>query len=1342
MRTIERPNRWKRSFSTFLAFTLIASSLSLSVFSSKAEAASTTALPGGIDASKISLWVNADGDIVADDQGVVSQWADASAHNQFTIAGTPQLENATTNFNPSVAFDGFSYLQGDTEITMEEAYTVAMWNGLTDGPNGQTTKGTVLSSILTNNGSAQYYFWIYGNYLYTGPAPYNTVPAPVDQQYHIWNATEGLYQQNGGNVHTTVDENSTTIIGTPQIGKRNNFESGNNMGNMNGNIAEVIVLNEKANDSERSRINSYLALKYGMTLNNGASNYVDTSNQPVWVADPEYASNIAGIARDDAQGLYQKQSHSIQAENTNAVAQVLIGLNTLTDTNIGNQGTLTDKQYLIWGDNGVADNDVELKFTTPVGTTHKNQTERIWKVQNTGNIGEVNIAIPQAAVPSVPTLFIGSNATDFASATPYSMTELTVAGVDYFVTKATLENGQYFTFAVDDALLASLIITEPGREIVNQSPTEIGGQVQPDSTVTVVIKDKQGNIITTGPATVTGDSWNFVPSTDLTPGEYTIVVTADKNGDTVTREQKLVIVDKTALQNKTDEVKTLVEQEYTAQSWSNLEQALEAAELVLANPSATQAQVDAALAELQQAQDNLVKLGSYDDGLQITQPDTVTSDTYPTIGGLVDVLLPSSVTFTLKNDQGDNVLENIVATVNPTTGEWSWPYTLPTGLPNGTYTIIATATNGQQTATKQHTFLVDSQPSVDKTALQHKAKEADTLVEDTYTAESWSHYQDALWLANRVLIDPDATQGEVDAALAHLTAAQDALIALGKGLSNLTSPAGGSLSPSFQTKIANYTMTVGYPTAAIDFTAIPVEEGAKITTTVNGQAGTLDQIPLRVGENIIIISVLDQNGQSQHYTIKVYRQADSSSPGSGGGGNSGGGSPSPQPKPDTKTKVKIELEIDGEHPLETTTIEIERTKRANGQTADLVAFTEKVANEAAEKAKQIGNHIARIVIPDTKDEVDETTIQVSKASLQILRDNSLSLEIATENGHIAIPASSISDIDRDFYFRLVPVKKESERQLIEQRARAEQVVRETLQTDEVHVVARPMTIETNMPSRPVQVTLPLKGIDVPGSKAGRDALLAQLGVFIEHTDGEKKVVLPELVSTKKDAYGLRFTVDKFSTFTIIQFDQSGTGTHNAYIKGFADGTFGPEKNVTRAQVATMIARILGYTDGQVVETSPFKDVATGHSAAGAIAFVKQQGIMNGDQNGNFHAGANITRAEMATVVANYKQLPVADNVLITFNDTEDHWAQWIIEANRAAGIIQGLEDGRFAPDASLTRAQAVVMINRMFERGPLYGVLAPSFPDVSTSHWAFRDIEEAAKSHTYIIDSENKEQLK
>ncbi len=782
--------------------------------------------------------------------------------------------------------------------------------------------------------------------------------------------------------------------------------------------------------------------------------------------------------------------------------------------------------------------------------------------------------------------------------------------------------------------------------------------------------------------------------------------------------QKITGVNKEPLQSKVDEATGLTETDYTPETWANYQSKLTAAQNVLDNPNATQEEVDQALADLTAAQEALQKITGVNKEPLQSKVDESTGLTE------TDYTPETWANYQSKLTAAQNVLDD------------------PNATQEEVNQALADLTAAQEALQKIIT-------GVNKEPLQSKVDEATGLTETDYTPETWANYQSKLTAAQNVLDDPNATQEEVDQALTDLTAAKNALkpVLITPGLGSLV-PSQGVLSPSFSSEVTDYTMNVDYATSQLSFLATPIIPGASVTTTVNGQLGTLGQIPLQVGENIIVITVADGYGNVRHYTIKVYREAYT------GGGNSGGGgtwtpdpTPSVPPTPsETKTKIQVELEIDGDNPLEKTTVEIERTKHANGDVTDFVNLTPAQALEAVEKAKQIGNSIARIVIPDVNDEVDQVKVEVPKQSLQTLRDNGLSLEISTENGHIAIPHSSMESIDDNFYFRLVPVKKESERQAIEERAKAEQVVRETLKSDDVHVVARPMTIETNMPSRPVQVTLPLKGVNIPTASAERQAFLDQLAVFIEHSDGEKKVVFPEVVTTTKGELGLRFTVEKFSTFTIIQFDKQEVekpevSEHEAYIKGFPNGTFGPDKNVTRAQVAIMMARILGYTEGQTVNKAPFKDVAKNHSAAGAIAFVKEHGVMNGDNNGNFHANANITRAEMAAVVANYKQLSAEEGIAITFKDTKGHWAQWIIEANRAAGIINGLEDGRFAPNAALTRAQAVVMMNRMFERGPLHGVTEPSFPDVKDTHWAFKEIEEAANSHKYFIDEDGKEQL-
>ncbi|MEY9971678.1 hypothetical protein ABH966_002051 [Lysinibacillus sp. RC46] len=1513
---------WKRSLTVMLSLTLVTSSVSLTGLPKKALAADPVN-PGGVSTQPV-LWLKSN-EGVKESAGNLTHWADQSvAPVNFTLdiptgqeERTPKYNVNGVNFNPSVKFDNPSgaahynqsaKLVGDKQITFQSGYAVYKWPeaGTAGALVGSTEIIKYGTQILGGGGSGGNYFAVGtgANSTWRSFGPANRKIFQMANYEMNDDGTKALARINGQ--LTTVGQPTITIkpiTFTPVIGATGPGASGSNFSGLNADVAEVILYDGEIS-ADAAKIETYLAVKYGITLNDGASNYVATNNTVVWDANTKYQQNIAGIGRDNAEDLEQKQSRSI-----NEGTQVAIGVEALTATNLANQGTLTDGQYLIWADNGK-----DLAFTKQIGTTHKNHAERIWKVQNTGSVGEVEIAIPKSALPENTTLRVGSSDTDFALATEHTLTEITLNGAPHYAAKATLANGQYFTFAADapaplsvkveeitanqnqiivsfdkdikltapeatgftvtvgtetitltdadvkvnpadpkqllitlpgtdstgksvkveydgqgkltgtdgvpvnsfeetmtNTAIPSLQITDPTGKVSTKKP-DIKGTVDKDATVKVVIKDKDGNEVpnASGNATVDGSgNWAFTPSIDLVDGDYIIEVeakkgdkiakqtvnmtvdtaapnptvgvtaptetvstgkptftgtatpgatvkiknsdnitltttadehgnwsitpnkdipngiynveyTAELNGHTSGIVSKLLTVDapdKSLLATRVEIVEGLTNEDYTPESWNNLEPVLSAAKAVLDNPNATQADIEAAY--------NALK--AKHDGLEFVDPDKTVDKTnlqkeLTIAAGFSELNYTQdswSAFETAKKDAQD-VFNNPQATQEEVNAAW------------------------EKLVAARHALIdAPTAPTVDKTALQAKVDESANLSAGSYTPESWSNYQKALNDAIAMLTKGSATQTEIDDALQALTAAQNALVKKPtqptSGLGSLT-PSTGALSPNFSSKVTNYTMNVNYATSQLTFTALPSNPDATVTMTVNGQVATNGLVPLQVGANTVVITVQDGTGVKQ-YTITVYRAADSSS-GSGGGGDTWTTAPPTTTEPGTTTtKIQVALEIDGENPLEKTTVEIERTKHAKGEITDFVVLTEANSKEAVEKANRIGNNIVRIVIPDVNDEVDKVTIEIAKQSLQLLHDNGLSLEFATENGLIAIPLSSMDGVNDNFYFRLVPVKKESERKAIEERARVEKVVRKTLQSNNVRVVARPMTIETNMPSRPVQVTLPLKGVNVPVAAAERQAFLDQLAVFIEHSDGEKKVVFPEVVTKAKGELGLRFTVDKFSTFTIIQVEKQAIHHHEAYIKGFPNGTFGPEKNVTRAQVATMIARILGYTDGQAVSKAPFNDIPSNHFAAGAIAFVKERGIMNGDVDGNFRASENITRAQMATVVANYKQLHIEENVAITFNDTKGHWAQWIIEANRNAGIINGRADRSFAPDEHLTRAQAVVMMNRMFERGPLHGVTTPSFPDVKASHWAFNEIEEAAKPHAYFIDEEGQEQI-
>lgn len=462
-------------------------------------------------------------------------------------------------------------------------------------------------------------------------------------------------------------------------------------------------------------------------------------------------------------------------------------------------------------------------------------------------------------------------------------------------------------------------------------------------------------------------------------------------------------------------------------------------------------------------------------------------------------------------------------------------------------------------------------------------------------------------------------------------------------------------------------------------------------------------------------------------------------PGNNTGGNGGGGSSAPVTSalaPTTKQEQLV-VDVNGVNGTNLTKTPITRTTETNGTVKDLVKMTDAIAKESVEKAKQLGSNTARIVIPDPKDAVSETRVEIPKTAVKDLSDGSMKLEISTENAVISIPNQSIAGFDQDLYFRVVPLKKESERKGLEERAKKEQVIQQVAPNTNVRVLARPVEIETNMQSREVTLTLPL-GNSLPTDAAARQQILDNLAVYIEHSDGTKELVQGKLVKLANNSEGMEFTVTKFSTFTLVVVDglKASQKTNQPYIQGFG-ADFRPDAFVTRAQMAAMLARNLpGETATATAAGTTFADVAATHWATSEIQKAQAAGIMNGLSDTAFAPEGSITRAQMATIAYRWLQKQQTNAVTastsapeaISFTDVAaDLWAADAIAYVQSTGLMTGYNDGTFKPDSKLTRAEAVKVLNVLFKRTPLTGVATPSFSDVPATHWAYTDIEAAAQ---------------
>ncbi len=417
---------------------------------------------------------------------------------------------------------------------------------------------------------------------------------------------------------------------------------------------------------------------------------------------------------------------------------------------------------------------------------------------------------------------------------------------------------------------------------------------------------------------------------------------------------------------------------------------------------------------------------------------------------------------------------------------------------------------------------------------------------------------------------------------------------------------------------------------------------------------------------------------------------------------------------------------------------ITRTTDADGKKNDKVTFAPELAKETIKSIIGMGQNLVRVVITDPKDEVSSIDFSLPKDTHKQIADAKVNFEIYTENAKVLIPPSSLANLEKDLYFRFVPIKEEPLRREVEERARVEKIVTQFAKGQKINVVTRPMTIETNMQSRAVTLVFPLRDVELPTNIVEREKFLSDLVIFIEHSDGDKELLKPEAVEYNQGMLGLQFGVNKFSTFTILNMEgynellNTQSNQHNSYIKGYGDNTFKPEKSISRAEMAAILARNLGF-DATKTVYSTYPDLKETHWALKEIEFIKATGLMIGDANGNFRPDAPISRGEMAAIGARYKKLDTIAYTKSSFIDVEaSYWGVKEIEAVRKAGIVDGYFDNTYKPHNNLSRAEAVKIVNRLFERGPLFGVNKPSWPDVPTTHWSYMEIEEASQTHYYI----------
>ncbi len=474
--------------------------------------------PGGVS-SGLKLWLKADAGIVASDGAKISSWPDqsATAYNltQATAAIQPTFYNTTAanlvNFNPSVVFS----FSASTTMTNTSAnlfgggVTGSSYHFIAVGrdnsvqnivaPNyGNSKLHSILGNGSTGDNPAMDFQkdatsfndwalycnpgtkWSGGNAtVYNGggigngtevlPAAYlnqlkNAQPQIIGIGYTLGAANNLFSWVDGFKQQTSLVEAVSHITNTNYLSL--GISGGTEY--WTGPINEVIAYNRQLSDAEMQQVNSYLAIKYGVTLgqgNNSSSvptynvgfnaanyDYIASDASVIWnsTANSGFSYNIGGIGRDDNSALNQKQSGSV-----NYGLQVNLGLETIAATNASNLNAFNiDKSFLLWGDNGntstLATSSSALTYD---GNSLSLRMNRIWLTQNINANQVANISIPATMIGAVSVtgcqrlrLIVASDAafTNIISAT----TNLTLTGSNYVCYYKFPAGNNYFTFGL------------------------------------------------------------------------------------------------------------------------------------------------------------------------------------------------------------------------------------------------------------------------------------------------------------------------------------------------------------------------------------------------------------------------------------------------------------------------------------------------------------------------------------------------------------------------------------------------------------------------------------------------------------------------------------------------------------------------------------------------------------------------------------------------------------------------------------------------------------------------------------------------------------------------------
>ncbi|TVZ57260.1 putative secreted protein (Por secretion system target) [Lutibacter sp. Hel_I_33_5] len=400
-----------------------------------------------------TLWLRAD--IGVTGGATVTDWEDQTTSNaDFTGAGTP--DNTVTannlNFNPVVTFNnGADFLTYTGNLNPGSMYIVY---------NDTSTAGFT-TAFTNNDGDGIGHGFTDDSQLYD--ATFTPAEVRDGTEYVNGFAIDFTTRARPDNyeLHSRIfDSNPSNAGHTYYVGR----DRTNNTRGITGSVAEVMLFSTQHTDVERQQVESYLAIKYGFTLDetNTSANitegdyilYDNTTTTTIWDRDANstYHNDVAGIGRYDALALMQKQSSSVNSDGI-----ITIGHVSIADSNPANNNNISsNNSFLVWGNNN---SSLTNTTTTEIVCAPEKQLDRVWKVVETGNIGLVEVAVPvtnidsQLNTPSTLKVLKVADDSNFTTNLEYyqinTTKDITQGGntVSNYVANVDFNGTKYFTYS-------------------------------------------------------------------------------------------------------------------------------------------------------------------------------------------------------------------------------------------------------------------------------------------------------------------------------------------------------------------------------------------------------------------------------------------------------------------------------------------------------------------------------------------------------------------------------------------------------------------------------------------------------------------------------------------------------------------------------------------------------------------------------------------------------------------------------------------------------------------------------------------------------------------------------